>query len=1068
MIASPSSAVPLEQALRHLLILASAGSGKTFQLTNRFLALLVLGAEPASLLAATFTRLAAGEIRDRVLTRLAVAAMHEDAAAALARELSVRHLSADACCAALDHLIRSLHRLQIRTLDGFFASVVSTHALELEFAPGSRVIDESEDAALRTEAIALMLDESEPQKLIDLLRQLTEGDSGRGVTDAIDKAVAALHQHFLQTRPEAWERIQRREALDRPALTTAIAALDHCNLPEGAQLITAFNRVRSFARNHDWSSLLDGGLGAAIAFKRAVYSRKRLDDDLLRVLRPVVNHAVAALANRLREQTLATRDLLVMFDRHYRNLKLRRRCMTFNDLALAMTRAIDSDLMPEIYFRLDARLQHLLLDEMQDTSINQWWALRPLAEESVSQVPPERSFFCVGDVKQSIYGWREACPEVLESIPELLHDASGRSAVQIEKLAVSWRSAPVIMEVVNTVFTALATNPALEDDRAVAEVWDGAFEAHHSAKKLEREPGYVELWAAPRPLSTQTPVVARLRAAAQLASDLHRRWPDRTIALLTRRNSAVGRLLFELGPSRLNIPSGARGGGPLTDAAPVNAILDLFRLADHPDDTVSAFNVARSPLGQVVELTDHADRASRLRASSLVRRTVLDIGFAGTIAAWLTAIAPQCDRQQLRRLTQLVSLAERHDQSPAAVSLRCDGFVRLVERVNVADVRPAPAQVMTIHQSKGLEFDIVILPELDWRLANLGRAQVLYGRDEPTGPISFVSRAGNDLIRQCAPEVQDAAEATRQRIARDSLSVLYVAMTRAKRALHMIIDPLREDRIERHMPKTAAGILRTAFENPIVVAGERLAWRGDEEWGDHAARDEAKAPVLPGDDQVTIRLAPSRPAPRRLALREHVASAAAPSAADESRIETLAERLSLERDPLKLRGVALHKLFEQIEWLEEFDADRAALIETVRLVSPRAEPAWAERIADEFLAMIAHADVRSTLARGQQPAASLRVLRERPFARLTTDAVQSGLIDRIVIELDPVTGRPGGATIIDFKTDQLDAAAARDHAQRYRGQLEAYREAAAELLQLDPNQISLMLLFVSPGVSVPL
>src|SRR5262245_25206563 len=129
MIARATPIVQLEQSLRHLLILASAGSGKTFQLTNRFLVLLLHGADPGSLLAATFTRLAAGEIRDRVLTRLAKAAMNGDAAAALAEELRFPRLSAEACRAALTQLVGSIHRLQIRTLDGFFASVVATHAL---------------------------------------------------------------------------------------------------------------------------------------------------------------------------------------------------------------------------------------------------------------------------------------------------------------------------------------------------------------------------------------------------------------------------------------------------------------------------------------------------------------------------------------------------------------------------------------------------------------------------------------------------------------------------------------------------------------------------------------------------------------------------------------------------------------------------------------------------------------------------------------------------------------------------------------------------------------------------
>ncbi|MDY7110053.1 MAG: UvrD-helicase domain-containing protein [Planctomycetota bacterium] len=115
----------------HLSILASAGAGKTYQLTSRYLALLASGAGPGTILASTFTRLAAGEIRDRVLLRLAQAADDDDQRRALAADIKTARLGQDDVRALLRALTRNLHRLQMRTLDSFFASVVRSFAIEL-------------------------------------------------------------------------------------------------------------------------------------------------------------------------------------------------------------------------------------------------------------------------------------------------------------------------------------------------------------------------------------------------------------------------------------------------------------------------------------------------------------------------------------------------------------------------------------------------------------------------------------------------------------------------------------------------------------------------------------------------------------------------------------------------------------------------------------------------------------------------------------------------------------------------------------------------------------------------
>ncbi len=143
--------------LRHTLILASAGSGKTYQLTNRYLGLLASGAPVGSMLATTFTRAAAGEIRDRVLMRLADAADDAGERTALAADIGADHLDRNEILRLLRELTTNMHRTQIRTLDSFFGAVVRSFAIELGVPVDAPIVDGAEARAVRYEAIRAML-----------------------------------------------------------------------------------------------------------------------------------------------------------------------------------------------------------------------------------------------------------------------------------------------------------------------------------------------------------------------------------------------------------------------------------------------------------------------------------------------------------------------------------------------------------------------------------------------------------------------------------------------------------------------------------------------------------------------------------------------------------------------------------------------------------------------------------------------------------------------------------------------------------------------------------------------
>lgn len=1051
-------------ALNNVVIMASAGSGKTFQLTNRYLGLLLHHAEPGGILASTFTRLAAGEIRDRILSRLAIAATDEKERAALSGFLGTA-LTRDDALAMLERLTRNLHRLQVRTLDSFFAGIVRCFALELGIDPAAQIVDEDTGLDLRRDAIARMLDETDPQPLIDMLRALTEGQAGRSVTESIDAVVTKLYEFYREAPPEAWEVVEPWPMLSRTKLIDAIAALerhDPDDFAENTRCLNAWTTdcaaVRDCRYDHpdDWKHFLGKGLVKPIANGNHTYHRKSIPSQVIADYEPLVNHAIAVLRNAIINRTRSTRDLLARFHQQYEAVKAERKAMTFADLTYRVSSAGELGTLDDICFRLDATLRHLLLDEMQDTNIVQWRALWPIVQETLSYSPPERTFFCVGDVKQSIYGWREACPEILETMPELL-------GLETRTLAKSYRSSPIIMETVNRVFTNVADNPAMEAYGEAARAWDATFTPHETNKSI---PGYAALHVARRAGDNEEQQAVTLEHAADLIAKLADEAPTRTIGVLVRTRAVGNKLLYELGPSKRNVDAAGRGGGTLADSPAVNAVLDLLRLADHPEHTIAAFNVMCSPLGQAVGLSPgvdgRVDRRTCARVAQQVRSQLIARGYAETIGKWIRAIGAMTDQRQLRRLMLLQQLAARFE-ARAGGGLRCDDFLTFVDATTIDDPSAARVQVMTVHQSKGLEFDIVVLPELNGTIVRTNTLPMLYEREGTVGQVTrAVRHATNDIIA-LFPDLVPMLDQFITRSARESLCVLYVAMTRARQALHMVVPPPKEN--ERTLPKAHASILRCALTEggkddlqPDTIAFEI----GDPHWHRHS---QSKSPDTERKERAAM---PQHIAlPADTASRIHRPSAAV--SASQLKADSLRDRLSPQNQEARDRGTAIHALFESIEWIDDWQPDRERLMRLVREIAPRRSEPWAAAQVESFLSMVEQPAIRKALSRSGAPAGEIVLHREMPFARVIDGAIQSGYIDRLTAIRSGMAY--SDATILDFKTDRLpdvSPAALAAQAEKHREQLLSYRAAAAEALGLPRDSIGMQIAFVQAGAVIDL
>jgi ATP-dependent helicase/nuclease subunit A len=1052
----------------HVMIRASAGTGKTFQLSNRYLGLISQGAAVDQILASTFTRKAAGEILDRVLLRLAEAAGDESACRALSDFIGDRTLARPRALELLEGLVRNLHRLRISTLDSFFSQIAASLSLELGLPPGWRIVEQSADDRLRTEAIQAVLADGDAGATVTLMHLLTKGEATRSVSDQIRDLVNGLYGLYLETPAEAWRALPRPQRLTAVELETLLEELAGAPLPAGKRSGDAREKDLQRARLNDWGAFIAGGMAAKVAGGETTYYKKELDPQLLEAYRGLLKHAKAVLVNQLADQTEATWQLLERFNVHYQRLKLSRRALRFDDVTRKLAGAAFVGQIEQLCYRLDSRLAHLLLDEFQDTSLMQWNVIRPLADEVFAGVAGRSSFFCVGDVKQAIYGWRGGKSELFDALqqtwPALAQDALSRS----------FRSSPAVIETVNRVFSGITRSPVLASHPEAVKGWATGFAEHSTARA--QLPGYAKLYVGPSAEEGADQEATTLNFAAQEVARLAREAPEGSVGALVRDNQAVARLIFEL--RQLGVLASEEGGNPLTDSPAVTIVLSLLTLADHPGDTVARFHVANSPLGPLVGLGNYSDDVAASRVSLAARRRLLNYGYGPTIYGWARELAKTCDGRDARRLMQLVELAYRYEND---ATLRTRDFVHFVQRQKVEDPTSAQVRVMTIHQSKGLEFDIVVLPQLDVRLSGQPPA-VVVGRPQPTAPVDFVCRYASKELRALLPaEIQQVFESQADQAIRESLCVLYVALSRAVHGLYMIVAPSMPS--EKNLPATFAGLLRSMLsDGGKAESGKTLYEYGDADWHERRPTKSKRAAAKPepalAEDAAAASfktlLAPTRERRKRDLERQ------SPSGFEGGEVADLAYLMRLDSAGALERGTVVHAWFEQIEWLDDGPPADTALDEiAVRLGATKAE---ATRWRQEFHIMLAQPAIRACLTRSeysqhapwaidggiaklQASSLSFRTSRERRFAVREADAILSGSLDRLVLIYSGE--QLIAAEVLDFKTDSVGSKGSERYeaaVARYRPQLAAYRRAVSQLTGLPAERVFARLLFVEPGV----
>lgn len=1069
----------------HEAILASAGSGKTFELAHRYIRLLALGVQPERIIALTFSRKAAGEIFDSIITHLSEATRSLDAARRTAERIGLPSLGPADFLRLLRALVQSLHRVHIGTLDSFTVGILRAFPMELGVSTAFEIMESdgphargAHQEVLGRIFSARALARPAQRDFLEAFKQATYGQEEKRLERRLDAFVSA-YREIYQSLPsaECWgasDLIWPEGSiwLEGPLNDISETAdrlkslLDRSDLPEKvrSRWEDFLKAVRSFGAHSQWTREIDylvkkllediEGLRQGQALLKIERTACPLPPEASRLALELLTHVIRTELTAALEETRGIHRVLDQYERFYDEMVRRQGKLTFTDVQYLLTpenRINGGTILSQepragarlyIDYRLDCRLDHWLLDEFQDTSDLQWEAIRNLADEILQDTGGQRSFFYVGDVKQAIYGWRGGNARLFGRILEQYGER-----IRTRPLHTSYRSCPPIIETVNRAFGRIPEGLIPPD--ALTQ-WKRVWQEHTCARGIVPERGYAAIIEPPAVQGKPT-AEDRYRAAAAVLKEIAPLDRGLSTAVLVRSNVSGKRAVDLLRAECPGMTIVHEGRAAIKDNPVVSLILSLAEFAAHPADRLAWRHIQMSPLNR------YLDRVGLTREDLplMLLEEIHDGGFQSFVRRWgarLDSVHPLdgFGRQRLRDLTDAAA------EFDATGNREVNSFLHFIDNYMIHDPGTENAvRVMTIHQAKGLGFDLVILPDLQSRaMTDLGDSRLFVARDPETHTPRWTLSLPRILMAEADPVLAAHLETARAAACFDALCLLYVALTRAKRGLYMITSfPGKQS-----TTLDAAAFLKTCLsdgQTPVTLAGREfpcLYECGERQW--YEAIPAAVSPPDRGTAALPERY-PDQPS-RRIRLRRIIPSEAVAGArnADEFFSEDYYRGLRL--------GTAIHEIFERVQWLETTDIE-AVIREWEGFTA--IEPEFRAEAAERFRRALQCPEIRKALRR---PEGRAELWRERRFEVVIDDRWITGSFDRVIVMRDG-QGRATGAALMDFKSDEVTAESALGQlAERYRPQLHLYREALARILSLAPARISLQLVFTHPGRVMPL
>jgi len=684
---------------------ASAGSGKTFNLVVRYLSLLFMGENPSSIIALTFTNKAANEMLERIILTL--------------EELPVRgELAQIARLSGIDEesilkerpkvLSRFLRSdIQISTIDKFFGRILRKFALNAGLMPTFKTIQNQHETAL-LERFLNEVEVSHSEKALVHLSLLSD----KRLSDLF-LLLASLYSKYKELNLDAYN------TAIVPDDTTA-QAMDIAQ--ELSSLVLSkplSDRARKTMQIESYEDLLGKSWLQKPTleywdFKKSYEPRM---DELLHQLQSGI------VQQMRRREVLYFKELfsiLKLYIKSRQSMAVQSNELSFDDITLNVHTLLREKLESEfLYFRLDSRLKHLLLDEFQDTSVIQFDILRPLIEEIRSGIGVNEggSFFFVGDVKQSIYRFRGGVSALFHQVAELFD-------VRVEPLRVNYRSRSKIVDFVNRSF-------------------EGKIKGYIPQQSPQSfAGGYVEVVSSDELLQSLGERVALLIENGVVPEE---------IAILTATNkdgSAVEEALSELGYDVVTETT-AR----LIAQRSVRALIEYLRYC-YFGESIYRFNCAALLGVEVSQIERHEVKEVLSAAIAFVRQFKI------------------ADKSALMFIEAL-----KHYRDIEEVVFEIDRLETSSPQSDLKGIR-----IMTVHKSKGLEFEhVIVLDRLGTPRSRNDAIVYEYEGAQLRGMHYRIK--GREALD---PRYAEALEAEKRASDEDQLNALYVALTRAVESLSVI------------------------------------------------------------------------------------------------------------------------------------------------------------------------------------------------------------------------------------------------------------------------------------------
>jgi len=837
-------------------VAANAGSGKTHVLTERVIRLLLAGTEPARILCLTYTKAAAAVMQTRIFDRLAAWTQLDDTALAdILEKLEGKRVSTAHVAAARTLFARALETpggLKIQTIHAFCEALLHQFPLEANIAGHFDMMDDMQQTALLDEAKCHLLETvwREPSTPLAAAFETVLNTVGEyGFTLLIQETIASR-----QKLPAALTRFRHdgaalffdlfgmkgdetieellRELRENAVLDGHIlAGLQQHGGVNAATFVATIEALRD-----------EGELGKIHAFcERAYFTsgnprkatpiftkavQAALPDGIEQFLQ--AQEKLAGLLEKLkllevvRLNTAAYPLMIALLD-DYETLKRARGLLDFDDLiyrALAMLKRDGAG--PWVQYKLDNGVDHILVDEAQDTSPAQWEIVRLLSDEffaGIGQRDVTRTIFAVGDEKQSIYSFQGAVPEDFAANGRFVKNraAQAQQLFRNVRLAFSFRSTGDVLAAVDEVFAREENYRGLSADHEPTV---------HSAVRVQA-PGMVDIWEALTPETVEEPEDWRLpvdhlaspaiRLAGQIAETIAGWLTDGEVlagvsrpmrasdimVLVRKRGQFVHALSRELKNRGVAVAGADRLR--LGDHIAVRDLMALGQFVSQPHDDLSLASVLKSPLFALEEndlLALAPARAGTLFAA-LEKAAREDMRLGAVVAELrqyraIADITPVFEfyshvlsqnggrRKILARLGSEASdvLDAFLDYTLAMQKTGLPGLQAFLETLRLAnpeikrelDQNREEVRIMTVHAAKGLEGRVVFLVDDGSAIWNASHAPKLLSIPYKDGVVP-VWHPKKELQTKMGAAV---IENLKQRAAEEYRRLLYVGMTRAE------------------------------------------------------------------------------------------------------------------------------------------------------------------------------------------------------------------------------------------------------------------------------------------------